>query len=284
MNTGLSDTQLAAFRRDGYLVIEDFIPAEVMAALRQRALELVAEFDPREAVSVFTTDRERRVSDRYFLESGDKIRFFFEEQAFLPDGTLCREKALCINKIGHALHDRDVLFSQFSRQPALREICRSLGYRCPLLAQSMYIFKQPHIGGEVSCHQDATFLFTEPPSVTGFWFALEPATPENGCLWALPGGHRLPLKSRFVRTPAGETRFIELDREPLPADGLIPLPVPAGALILLHGNLPHYSKPNLSPRSRHAYTLHVIEGEFPYPADNWLQRPANNPFQGFDDR
>ena len=54
----------------------------------------------------------------------------------------------------------------------------------------MYIFKQPGIGGEVGCHQDATFLYTEPMTVTGFWFAIEDATLENGCLWAAPGGHQ----------------------------------------------------------------------------------------------
>ena len=54
----------------------------------------------------------------------------------------------------------------------------------------MYIFKQPNIGGEVTCHQDSTFLYTEPIDIVGLWFALEDATIENGCLWAIPGGHR----------------------------------------------------------------------------------------------
>jgi len=65
-----------------------------------------------------------------------------------------------------------------------------------LAFQSMYIFKQPHIGGEVGCHQDATFLYTDPVTVVGFWFAIEDATLGNGCLWAAPGGHREPLRQR----------------------------------------------------------------------------------------
>ena len=65
-----------------------------------------------------------------------------------------------------------------------------IGIVDPLAVQSMYIFKQPRIGGEVSCHQVATFLYTEPTSVVGFWFAIEDATLDNGCLWAQPGGHR----------------------------------------------------------------------------------------------
>ena len=43
----------------------------------------------------------------------------------------------------------------------------------------MYIFKQPKIGGEVVCHQDSTFLYTEPESAVGFWVAIEDATIET---------------------------------------------------------------------------------------------------------
>jgi phytanoyl-CoA hydroxylase len=50
----------------------------------------------------------------------------------------------------------------------------------------MYIFKQPRIGGEVTCHQDSAFLYNDPISIAGLWFALEDATTENGCLWAIP--------------------------------------------------------------------------------------------------
>ncbi len=69
-----------------------------------------------------------------------------------------------------------------------------LGIERPLLLQGMYIFKQPRIGGEVTCHQDSTFLYTEPQNIIGLWFALEDATVENGCLWAIPGGHKLGLE------------------------------------------------------------------------------------------
>lgn len=47
--------------------------------------------------------------------------------------------------------------------------------------------QQPHIGGEVSAHQDSTFLYTDPPTVVGLWVALEDATKDNGCLWSIPG-------------------------------------------------------------------------------------------------
>jgi phytanoyl-CoA hydroxylase len=277
----LSSQQLDQFGSDGFLVLPDFVNADSCAALRRRADELVAGFDPRESVSIFSTQEQTRTSDEYFLESGDKIRFFFEADAFLPDGTLKQSKARSINKIGHALHDLDPVFDRFSRTPELAQLISDLGVNDPLLLQSMYIFKQPNIGGEVTCHQDATFLYTEPGGVVGLWFALEDATTENGCLWALPGGHRLGLKSRFVRADGGGTRVQILNDAPWPAEKLQPLEVSKGSLIVLHALLPHLSHANRSPRSRHAYTLHVMDGNCYYPPDNWLQRAAEMPLRGF---
>jgi len=264
----------------GFLVLEEFVDEATCDQLRARAKELVQEFDPAAVVSIFSTREQNRLTDEYFMTSGDKIRFFFEENAFDADGTLKYEKEKSINKIGHALHDLDPLFDRFSRSDKVRNLAKAIGLENALLVQSMYIFKQPNIGGEVTCHQDSTFIYTEPIDIAGLWFALEDATIENGCLWAIPGGHRHGLKSRWVRTH-GAMQFETYDTTPWPESELVPLEVSKGSLILLHGLLPHRSFENRSPRSRHAYTLHLIGAEAKYPSENWLQRPENMPFRGF---
>jgi phytanoyl-CoA hydroxylase len=147
----------------------------------------------------------------------------------------------------------------------------------------MLIFKQPHIGGEVGWHQDASFFVTEPQTVTTFWFALEDATLDNGCLRVLRGGHRgqaSVLRERFVRR--GDQLAMErLDDQPWPTlDQATAMPVAAGSLIVFHGLLPHCSLPNRSPRSRLAYTLHVTDGSATYSALNWLQRSPALPLRG----
>jgi phytanoyl-CoA hydroxylase len=146
----------------------------------------------------------------------------------------------------------------------------------------MYIFKQPGIGGEVRWHQDATFFDTTPISVTTFWFALEDATIDNGCLWVEPGGHRGPLRERFVRD-GDDIRMEKLDTTPWPDDGVaVALECKAGSLVCFHGLLPHYSAPNRSPVSRHAFTLHATDARTEYSPRNWIQRDASFAARGFD--
>ena len=45
----------------------------------------------------------QHASDTYFLESVDKIRFFYEEDAFDKEGNLQVEKHRALNKVGHGL-------------------------------------------------------------------------------------------------------------------------------------------------------------------------------------
>ncbi len=180
-------------------MLPGFRSADAVAALRQRAQAIVEAFEPRGKAACSPPATRRAPPTPYFLASADRIHCFFEEEAFGEDGRLRRTKALSINKIGHALHDLDPVFDRFSHGADLAALAADLGLAQPQVWQSMLIFKQPRIGGEVGWHQDASFFVTEPLSVTTFWFALEDATLDNGCLWVEPGGHRGPLRERFVR-------------------------------------------------------------------------------------
>ena len=276
----LTSAMQAAFARDGYLVLQGYVDPAACDALRARAEALVEAFDPAEAMTVFSTRTRAHSADGYFRESGDKIRMFFEEEAIGADGGITVEKSRAINKIGHAMHDLDPVFEEFSHGAKLARTAAALGLVEPQLLQSMYIFKQPLIGGEVQCHQDGTFLLTEPESVVGFWFALEDATLENGCLHALRGEHKGPLRRRY-RNRDGDLVVETLNDTPWNETVTVPLEAAKGDLVLLHGRLPHLSGPNRSPHSRHAYTLHAIDGACRYLDDNWLTRGPDMPLKGF---
>ena len=278
----LTQEQRDHYQRDGFLIIPDFKSADQIAALRRRAEEIVDAFDPTKSRAIFTTKDQARASDDWFLGSDNTVRCFFEEEAFGPDGQLRQAKALSINKIGHAMHDLDPVFHAFTRDPKLAAVARGLGLEQAQVWQSMYIFKQPGIGGEVRWHQDATFFDNDPITVTTFWFALEDATVDNGCLWAEPGGHRGPLRERFLRV--GDTITMEkLDSTPWPDNSTaVPLEARAGTLVCFHGLLPHYSAPNRSPVSRHAFTLHATDARSTYSPRNWIQRGDDFPVRGFE--
>ena len=269
----MNTADLAAYRRDGFLLIEDFLSPADCDALQTRAAELVAGFDPGPSRTVFSTRDQSHARDRYFRDSASAIHFFFEDEA----GD--RVVPLALNKIGHALHDLDPVFAAISRRPQFAVLARDLGFERPLLLQSMYLFKQPEIGGEVGWHQDATYLHTEPSTVTGFWIALDDADRSNGCLMALPGAHRGPLRQRFCRR-GGELVTLSVSATPWPDVVPVALEARRGTLVVLHGLLPHASAPNRSDRPRHAYALHVVDGRAEYSMDNWLQRPDLPP-KGF---
>ena len=276
----LTPDQRRQFDRDGFLVLPGFKPLADCWALMQRARQIVDDFQPDARSGVFSTVQPGRLADAALIASAEAMHCFFEEEAFDAQGALRQPKALSINKIGHALHDLDPVAQAFSHGPELAALAADLGLAQPQLWQSMLIFKQPGIGGEVRWHQDASFFVTTPHTVTTFWFALEDATLANGCLWVQPGGHSGPLREQFVRE-GDELRLLKLDDTPWPttADALA-VPVAAGTLVCFHGLLPHYSAPNRSPDSRLAYTLHVTDGSAVYAPQNWLRR-QRLPLRGF---
>jgi phytanoyl-CoA hydroxylase len=278
--TLLTNIQKDSFNDDGVLVLPKFFSEEDCDSLRERMGQLLDDYEPKENGTVFSTTDSTHHEDDYFLTSGDKIRFFFEDSVVGDEGASLE---LSLNKAGHAMHDLDSVFSSFVRQPKLAELATDIGFIDPLLLQSMYIFKPPRIGGEVVWHTDHPFLWTDPPSVKGFWVALEDATIENGCMWCLPGLHREAPRQRLKRSKTGGLEMETLDPNPFLTENKIPLEAEKGTVVVIDGLLPHWSGPNTSSRSRHAFTLHLIERSAHYPDDNWLQRSSEMPLRGFTD-
>ncbi len=273
----LTPEQQRQWQTEGYLVLPDFKSSADCAAAVARAQALVEAFEPAAqtaGASRFSTRDRSVVADAALIASAHAVHCFFEEEALDDEGRLRVPKAQSINKIGHALHDLDPFFQAFSHGPELAALGAALGLVQPQVWQSQLIFKQPHIGGEVGWHQDCSFFLTTPESVITFWFALEEATLDNGCLWVQPGGQGSPLREQYLRE--GERlRMQALDATPWPDTGNAqPLPCAAGTLVLFGGRLPHCSAPNRSPKSRLAYTLHVTDGRCAYSPHNWLQRDA----------
>jgi len=313
--TSSADERQAAFDHQGFLVVKGFADSDECAAMRACMADYIEEWEPGNEAAVFRTDEkqlEAQGSSDYFFGSSNRIHFFAEPDATEESGNL-REgisKGEALNKVGHGLHLDGREFERYSTSAKIAELVRALGWKDPVLPQSMYIFKQPSIGGEVTSHQDSSFLYTTPrQSCLGLWLALHPATLDNGCLWVRPGSHNEPVRRKFARKQDfsgedglnGEMDFIELTAQPEhtwegklpdgswppPSDGLfeagfIPVECEEGDLVVFPGQLDHLSLPNYSSKPRHTFQLHMVEGPSEgvhWDASNWLQYPQQAPFR-----
>lgn len=301
----------ANFERDGYLVVENFASAEECEGMRERMRTLVDEWNGECKCSFTTTDSQVEEGGQgksdYFFSSGDKIHYFLEADAVDPDTGDIREgvaKHSSLNKVGHGLHLVDPVFQKYSNSPKVVDLVSELGWVAPVLPQSMYIFKNPGIGGECTSHQDSTFLYTTPrQTCVGLWLALHDATLDNGCLWARPGSHKEPVRRHMARkkTVDGtglvdppETEFEEEPEAPVCAHegqslterdprelGFVPVPIKAGDLFVIHGQVDHMSLPNTSASPRETFQLHLVEGPtkgVEWSPRNWLQYENGKPF------
>jgi len=377
--TDISDLK-RQFDTYGFAVLRSFLSSPSCAQMRSEMNDiLTVSWQPGSQDSpsaVFRTDSEQskaQGSSDYFLDSANRVHFFAEKDAVNEDGSLKDgiEKAEALNKVGHGLHllPNSTFRSYVEDTTGCGSIAKELGWTDPVVPQSMYIFKQPRIGGEVTSHQDSTFLHTEPKqSCLGMWLALNEATVENGCLWVRPGSHKEGLRRVFRRNPeyfekehededGGNGNENENDNDndndngngndndndndektkddaapptrppqmifvdcPPPSDqppnsstqshqesslrakswegalpegswpppceglfsaGFLPVECNVGDLLVFPGTLDHLSLPNYSPKPRHTFQLHLIEGPgggVQWSKGNWLQYPEEESF------
>lgn len=151
------------------------------------------------------------------------------------------------------LAEQDLALLAFCRRPELAQLGTALLGPDVDLYWNQAVFKMPEGEKEFPWHQDDGYTPVSPSPYLTLWIALNEATVENGCVWVRPGSHqagRVPHES----TPIG------LSCHPLdhPDQG-IPVPVPAGSVVVFWSLTMHKSGANVSQGHRKAYIVQLCQ-------------------------
>lgn len=89
----------------------------------------------------------------------------------------------------------------------------------------------------------------------------------------------------MVRAADGGTEFVGEEVKEYAREEFVALEMEPGDAVVLHAAVVHMSEDNTSDRSRHAYSLHLVEGMEVYDERSWLQRGEDceaGPFRSLD--
>lgn len=170
------------------------------------------------------------------------------EAIALQGGTAGISRASEITFTSH-LAEQDPEIMRFCRRPELIEIATAFLGGDVDLYWNQSVYKMPEGASEFPWHQDDGYTPVSPSPYLTLWLAINDATPENGCISALPGSHRRGLLPH-TRTPLGLACHPADD----PDQG-VRVPVSAGSIAVFWSLTAHKSGVNVSKGVRKAYII-----------------------------
>ncbi len=242
---GLTEEEREKYAKDGFFIRSNAFDTDEVDALRDRVEDLVALIETSDVL----TEKQKQV----ILKRNVK--------------TDVMSGPASLNSIWR-LHTFSALVRSHIRDPrrldAVTEIVGSDLF-CP---NDLYFFKPPGTGRPIAWHQDSwyfrnTYVSSVGDAIEqatiGTWLALDDADEQNGCLWVIPGSHRLGV----VDHSQVESDDYLLQKRVTASDEMeeraIPVAVPKGALVFFNNALLHRSTPNRSDRFRRAYIVHYMK-------------------------
>jgi phytanoyl-CoA hydroxylase len=228
----LAGSELGRYRRDGFLVVDDFLGKRELASLRAESVRICRS----ELVGA-----DGRDDDGHGQSDRDVLGRF-----------------LCV----HFPHKvSPILFELLAHPSAVERLAAIIGPDVKAM-QSMLFIKSEGKPGQ-AWHQDEYFIPTRDRSLTAVWIALDDATVRNGCLWVLPGSHRAGVI--YPERVIDDARFdctTEAYQFPYRDEDAVAVEVRAGSAVLLDGYLLHRSLPNLLTGSlRRAIVNHYMSAQ-----------------------
>lgn len=223
MNTKISNEQIAFYQENGFLILENFLAPTEIDELRAAVSEAVAQMGKQKIAGEGNKD----------LVEGETYydRVFVQRVNLWKINPVIKKYFLAAN-LGEML-------------------CRLTGASGMRMWHDQTLQKQPW-ANPTAWHLDNPYWSFHSPQAISIWIALDEATLQNGCLYYLPGSHKL---ARYDNVDIGQNmdalfrHYPEFKNiEPVAA---IMKAGDAG----LHGGLTaHAAGPNMTPRWRRAMT------------------------------
>ena len=228
-----SDDEVRHFVDQGFLVRRHLIPADEIAALRAEILPIARGAYPCKG-----------------LESLDRS----QDDESLVRSVLCIHQPHYISPVIRRMVDHPAIAGVLSRITGAHLAHWDGRVKC---MQSMLFAKGPGMPGQ-AWHQDERYIPTRDRSLIGAWIALDDATIANGCLWVLPGSHRMGcIYPTRPHTMPEEHDFAD-QAHGFDDSAAIPVEVPAGSVVFFNGYLLHKSLKNRTGGYRRALVNHYM--------------------------
>ncbi len=231
----LPDTAVAAFHRDGFVVIERLIDADTVARLRQRFSAL---FDGE-------------------FESGlvpDEVNW---RRGRDPDSAT---RQICNAWKG------DRFVAAVALDPAIGRACARLGgWRGARINQDNVFWKPPG-GSAVGFHQDSSYEeWVVPSDMVSCWIALDDTSADGGTVEYVRGSHAWPLSAMIAQFHGPDDVTGEMlaaaRRAGVRRPERVPVEVPAGGAAFHHGRTWHGSAVNHGKRPRRSLVAHCMSSD-----------------------
>lgn len=234
----------ANYSRDGFIIVENLLDAKEIASIKG------------EAASICRGER-GQIDGLLLPKPGD-------------DADAMMARYLCI----HFPHKISQVLLELMRHPRIVEVLtRIIGPNLKCM-QSMLFIKNAGKPGQ-AWHQDENFIPTRDRSLTAAWVALDDATVQNGCLWALPGSHKDGIL--WPDQQHHDVRFDSVPEAygfPWETEGGKCIEVRAGSVLFFNGYLLHRSLQNTAKHGfRRALAYHYMSAASLLPWD-WAGRTA----------
>jgi phytanoyl-CoA hydroxylase len=224
----IGNEEVQFFQDNGYLHVRDFVPQQKLKYLRAAVQDFID--DKRQASlrrDLGGTGKEA-VGEETFVQ----ILGMWKTDRFMKETACDRRRAALAAKLMQ---------------------CESVR-----LLSDMILFKPGGCARPTYWHQDFPNHFNSIPEIT-IWVAVDDATKESGCMWYVPGSHKL---GELIGYDFGDGRNVK--EKGIDVSGAVAVEARPGDLVIHHGLTLHYAGPNTTTLPRRAYINRLVDARAAY--------------------